>query len=227
MTARRETLTRERVLDAALNLVDTQGWAKLSMRRLAAMVGVEAMSLYNHVRNKRDLLDGMAARVFEQIELPDPELPWPQRVRALCHHANICFSAYPAVVGALAAGQANPRSPGALRFIDALLGALLDAGLDERAAVRHYRSLLAMLFGSVLARTGDIADATGAPDEPITDWFCRTVTAEQLPNLHRTLPALIDVDCRPDFDHTIDMFLAGLQATAGESASGPHSTGQR
>jgi AcrR family transcriptional regulator len=210
---RRETLTRERVLDAALDLVDTQGWAKLSMRRLAAAVGVEAMSLYNHVRNKRDLLDGMAARVVEQIPLPDPKLPWPQRIRTLSRHAHDCFAAHPAVVGALAAGQANPRSAGALRFIDALLGALLDAGLDERAAALHYRSLMQVLFGSILARTADITDAAGEPDEPIAEWFRRTVTAEQLPNLQRTLPALVDIDCRPNFDHTVDIFLTGLQAT--------------
>lgn len=213
---RRETLTRERVLDAALRLADEQGLAKLSMRRLAATVGVEAMSLYNHVHSKRDLLDGMAAMVFEQIELPDPDRPWPERLRLLSADAYLAFAAHPAVVGTLAAGQANPRSVGALRFIDALLGALLEAGLDERAAALRYRSLLGLMFGSVLARSTDVIDV-GEQDEPIDDWFRRHVTVSHLPNLHRTLPALIDTDCRPDFDDEIDIFLAGVRAAAAGS----------
>lgn len=213
---RRKTLTRERVLDAALRLADDQGLAKLSMRRLAATVGVEAMSLYNHVNDKRDLLDGMAARVFEQIELPAPDLPWRERIRLLSAAAYRAFAAHPAVVGTLAAGQANPRSVGALRFIDAVLSALLDAGLDEAAAARHYRSLLGLMFGSVLARSADVTDV-GEQDEPIDAWFRRHVTATELPSLHRALPALIDADCHPDFGDEIGIFLAGVDAAASGS----------
>jgi AcrR family transcriptional regulator len=105
----RETLNRERVLGAALRLAGEQGLTGLSMRRLAADVGVEAMSLYNHVANKGDLLDGMAARVFEGIPLPDPALPWDDRLRAL---GTAAFTEHPVVVRAVAAGQANPRSAG-------------------------------------------------------------------------------------------------------------------
>ncbi|GAA5067859.1 TetR/AcrR family transcriptional regulator [Nocardia callitridis] len=218
MAQQRETLTRERVLDAALDLIDTQGLTKVSMRRLAASVGVEAMSLYNHVHNKRDLFDGVAARVFEQIPLPDPQLPWQQRIRALCASAHECFTAHPNVVGALAAGQANPRSARALRFLDALLAALLDAGLDERTAVLHYRSLMAMLFGSVMNRSTDITSVAGEPEEPVTEWFSRTVTPDQLPSLHRALPALLDIECHPGFDNAVEIFLAGIQNNPGTNS---------
>jgi AcrR family transcriptional regulator len=108
----RETLNRERVLGAALRLAGEQGLTGLSMRRLAADVGVEAMSLYNHVANKGDLLDGMAARVFEGIPLPDPALPWDDRLRALGTAAFKSLTEHPVVVRAVAAGQANPRSAG-------------------------------------------------------------------------------------------------------------------
>ncbi|WP_019930422.1 TetR/AcrR family transcriptional regulator C-terminal domain-containing protein [Nocardia sp. BMG111209] len=210
----RETLTRGRVLRAALELVDTEGVARLSMRRLGTAVGVEAMSLYNHVSGKRDVLDGVAALVFEEIALPDPALPWPDRLRTLAHGAQASFLAHPVVVGLLAGGQADPRSRGALRFIDAVLGSLLDAGLDDRAAARYYRSLLGLLFGSALARTADVAESPDVSGDSIADWFRDTAAAENLPHLSRVLPALIDADCYPDFGHEIEIFVAGVRAMA-------------
>ncbi|MGI5231140.1 TetR/AcrR family transcriptional regulator [Actinoallomurus sp. CA-142502] len=207
-------MTRDKVLAAALRLADTHGLAWLSMRKLAAELGVEAMSLYNHVASKSDLLDGMASRVFELIELPDPALPWPDRIRALGVGAHNTFSAHPVVVGALASDQANPRSIGALRLIDALLGALLDAGLDERAAAQRYRSLLGLLFGLVLSDSMTAAGDRPERDAPIADWFGRIATADALPSLHRVLPALLDQNCAPDVEQEIEFFIAGVRSVA-------------
>jgi AcrR family transcriptional regulator len=207
----RETLSREKVLDAALRLADEEGITALSMRRVAAEVGVEAMSLYNHVANKGDLLDGMAARVFEDISLPDSALPWDKRLHALGMTAFDAFTAHPVVVRALAAGQANPRSAGALRLIDAILAALLEGGLDERAAARGYRSLMSLLFGSALRETVDLA--ANVPDRPesVDDWFRRNVDSGAFPSLYRTLPALMDVDCLPDFADELTSLIGGLR----------------
>jgi AcrR family transcriptional regulator len=206
-------LTREKIFDAALRLADEQGMAALSMRKVAASVGVEAMSLYNHVANKGDLLDGLTARVFEEVTLPDPASSWDARLRSLAEGLHASFSRHPVVVRALAAQDANPRSAGALRVIDALLGALLDAGLGEEAAARSYRSLLGMLFGAVLTGTaGPAAPATpAARAEPVAAWFRRMVTAAELPSLHRVLPALEAGDCVQDFEYQLELLLAGLR----------------
>jgi TetR/AcrR family transcriptional regulator, tetracycline repressor protein len=209
-------LTRERVLDAALDLADAEGLAALSMRRLAARLGVEAMSLYNHVTCKADLLDGVASRIFEAVALPDSALPWDDRLRALGASCYLAFRAHPAVVRAIAAGQADPRSAGALRILDAILGALLDAGLDTRGAVRGYRVLLGIVFGSVLLESADTGGDDAARSEPVVDWFRRMVTEDQLPHLYRSLPALIDADCGQDFEHELDLLIRGLR----ESRSG-------
>jgi AcrR family transcriptional regulator len=206
----RETLTREKVLDAGLRMAGEHGLAGLSMRKLATELGVEAMSLYNHVANKGDLLDGMAARVFEGIPLPDPALRWDERLRALGMDIFAAFTEYPVVVRALAAGDANPRSTGALRVIDAILGTLLDAHLDERAAARGYRSLLGLVFGSVLQSSVDTAAGSPERAEPIVDWFRRNVDPATLPSLHRTLPALIDADCVPDFAQSLELLITAL-----------------
>jgi AcrR family transcriptional regulator len=79
---RRETLNRERVLAAAVELADREGLDSLSMRRLGQELGVEAMSLYNHVANKEDLLDGMLDVVVGEIDPPTPELDWKPAIRA-------------------------------------------------------------------------------------------------------------------------------------------------
>jgi AcrR family transcriptional regulator len=210
----RETLTRDKVLDAALRLADTDGLDKLSMRKLAGELGVEAMSLYNHVANKRDLLDGIAGRVFETIPLPDRALPWEERLRALGTGAFAALNEHPVVVRALAADQANPLSHGALRMIDAMLGALLEAGLDEYHAARAYRSLFGMVCGAVLIS----ASGLGAePAQPPVEWFERTVTAKELPDLRRVLPVLAEVDCMQDFEFQLELFLNGL--TSGRRCS--------
>ncbi|NIH86897.1 TetR/AcrR family transcriptional regulator [Amycolatopsis granulosa] len=202
------SLTREKVLDAALRLVGENGLGGLSMRKLAAELGVEAMSLYNHVAGKQDLLDGVAARVFEQVALPDPGLPWDERLRALGLNAFETLNRHPAVVRALTAEQANPLSEGAVRLMDAIVGALLDAGLDEDHAARAYRSLIGMVFGAVLVGAGGLAAERA---EPVMEWFRRTVTPRQHPSLHRVMPAMAAIDCVQDFTYQLDLLINGLR----------------
>ncbi|WP_410618315.1 TetR/AcrR family transcriptional regulator [Amycolatopsis sp. cmx-8-4] len=207
-------LNRGKVLDAALRLADEQGLAALSMRKVAAAVGVEAMSLYNHVSNKGDLLDGLTARVFEEVDVPDPALPWESRVRLLADGLYASFARHPVVVRALAAQDANPRSAGALKVIDALLHALLDAGLSEEATARAYRSLLGMLFGSVLTgAAGTGAGTSAVRAEPVGAYFRRMATPSELPSLHRVLPALESGDCVQDFEYQLDLLIGGLGST--------------
>ena len=77
----RVPLNRDRVLRAALDLVDEGGVEALSMRKLGQMLGVEAMSLYNHVANKDDILDGIADVVWREIDLPVPGEEWEEAIR--------------------------------------------------------------------------------------------------------------------------------------------------
>ena len=74
--ADRIPLSRERIITAAVAIVDAQGLEALSMRKLGASLGVEAMSLYNHVTNKDDVLDGVLDHVLREVPLPDPALAW-------------------------------------------------------------------------------------------------------------------------------------------------------
>ena len=72
----RTPLTRERIVAAAATVADAGGLTKVSMRTVARELGVEAMSLYHHLRGKDDLLDGLAEFAYARIDLPEPEAPW-------------------------------------------------------------------------------------------------------------------------------------------------------
>src|SRR5437588_8162091 len=81
-TKTRRPLNRQRVLQAALELADARGFAAISMRNVARQLGVEAMSLYNHVANKEDIVDGLVDIVFSEIEVATPgSLDWKTAMR--------------------------------------------------------------------------------------------------------------------------------------------------
>lgn len=217
---RRETLTREKVLHAAMALVDEDGLDGLSMRRLAASLDVHAMSLYNHVSNKADLLDGIAEHAFNQVELPDPELAWPDQVRALALSMYHVFSRHPAVPVALVTDQANPTSAHALKPFDRLVGALYQAGFDDRRVSQALGAVTGLIFGSLLLSTagftGEPASRAGEPD---TGAYLRRIDAAQLPNLSRLLQQRIPGGRSPqeDFQQALDILIRGLTAEADQT----------
>jgi TetR/AcrR family transcriptional regulator, tetracycline repressor protein len=204
---RRETLTREKVLHAAMALVDKDGLEGLSMRRLATALDVHAMSLYNHVSNKADLLDGIAERVFDQVGLPDPELAWPEQVRAVALSMYRAFSQHPAVTVALVTDQANPASVRAVEPFDRLVGALYRAGFDDRRAWQALRAVTGLVFGSLLLSTGGF---TGDPNTHVTE----TDASAYLRRIDPAKRSLNDLPPQADFEHALDMLVRGLVAAA-------------
>ena len=104
----RERLTRERVIDAALGVMDSEGLEAVSMRRVAREVGVEAMSLYNHVRDKEDLLAGIQQRVFSEFAFDaDPDDPYGNGVR-VAHAWRDLMRTHPALIEIMAEKHQAP-----------------------------------------------------------------------------------------------------------------------
>src|SRR5436190_23534365 len=118
--ARREPLSRDQVLRAAVALADQSGIGALSMRKLGHVLGVEAMSLYNHVANKSDLLDGMIDIVFGEIELPTEETDWRTAMRRRAISARAALSRHSWAIGRMES-RATP-GPATLRHHDTVLG---------------------------------------------------------------------------------------------------------
>lgn len=213
--AAREPLNREKILDAAQTIADELGLSGLSMRRLAKALGVEAMALYNHVANKNAILDGLADRVFAEVELPDPALPWPERVRALATSTHAALGRHPVVPLALVTDQANPTTLAALRPIEALVGALAEAGFDDEDLRRAYSSVNALVYGTLTLTTlGFGREPAGSAGPEQLDVFVRKVDPAKLPHFARLLTVLPAPDLTADFAWTLDRLIAGLEAAA-------------
>ncbi|MFB4264012.1 TetR/AcrR family transcriptional regulator C-terminal domain-containing protein [Nonomuraea sp. GTA35] len=212
--ARREPLNREKVLDAALALADEEGLEGLSMRRLAKVLGVEAMSLYNHVSNKADLLDGIAERVFAQVELPDRELPWQEQIRSAALNMYRAFRRHPVVPLALVTDRANPTSVPAMSRVDALVGALYAGGFDDEGAWRALGAVNALVFGSLLLSTGGFtSDPQAHAGAENVGVYITEMNPVALPHFSRLLRWTRGggVDPEADFTEALDTLIRGLE----------------
>ncbi|HYQ68202.1 TetR family transcriptional regulator [Actinophytocola sp.] len=213
--SRREPLNREKILDAALALAGEEGLGGLSMRRLAKALGVEAMALYNHVANKTDILDGIADRVFAEIDRADLALPWPERLRAMALSTYRVLSAYPVVPMALATDQANPTTLRAVQPVDDAIGALYEAGFDDDGVRQALGALNSLIFGALLLTTAGFArQHSGEAEQEQMDVYIRRVDPAKLPHFSRALPALAAGIPEQDFERALDMLITGLVAAA-------------
>ena len=145
---RRAALTRERILRAAISLADGDGIESLSMRKLGQELGVEAMSLYNHVRNKVDMLDGMVDVVFGEIDLPTNGIDWRTAMRQRAISARQALLRHPWAIGLMESRATPGRAT--LRHHDAVLGSLRAAGFSIDMAAHAYSILDGYIYGFTL-----------------------------------------------------------------------------
>ncbi|MER7467839.1 TetR/AcrR family transcriptional regulator C-terminal domain-containing protein [Streptomyces sp. NPDC097981] len=165
-TSRRAGLTRQKVLRAALDLVDRDGIEKLSMRRLGAELGVEAMTLYHHVPNKAALLDGLVELVTSTVR-PDnggPADQWPQRLRSFAVAYRAELLRHPGVIALVATRPV--RSAAALRVAEDTAAALGRAGFPPVDALRIVNSVATLVTGHCLA---EAASTPGHPEQDTED----------------------------------------------------------
>jgi AcrR family transcriptional regulator len=147
-TKRRTPLNRERVLVAAIDLADKGGVGSLSMRKLGKQLGVEAMSLYNHVANKDDLLDGMIDLVFGEIELPPTDVDWRTAMRRRAVSTRDALNRHRWAIG-LMEGRSS-HGPANLSLHNAVLGCLRAAGFSMEMTVHAYSVQDSYIYGFAL-----------------------------------------------------------------------------
>ncbi|MGH2977550.1 MAG: TetR/AcrR family transcriptional regulator C-terminal domain-containing protein [Gaiellaceae bacterium] len=210
---RRKPLSRDRILETALVLVDEEGIEALSMRKLGQALGYEAMSLYNHVANKDDLLDGILDLVLAEMEPPDPDGGLPAiRAAALSAHEALTTHAWAA---SLLMAPSRVR-PARIAFMNALLGALRGAGFSAETTYHAYHALDAHIIGFSLW-----ASTHGKMPENIEDtrtWFEQMIPAATLPYLHEHGLQHIDPGPHHDvsaFEFALDLLLGGLEPLRG------------
>jgi len=193
----REPLSRDRIFDTALALVDRTGLSGLTMRRLASELGVEAMSIYHHVKNKRDLLQGVVDRAFVGVDPPPATgQDWQAWVRAWMKLGRAVFERHPGLFPVLTSNAVLGAR--ALTFIDALFGRLATAGFDEGALVNTWQVLKAYLLGTM------VQERIVMDDESMAD------TLACCPNVAVLLPGLACCDLQAEFERGLELILAGM-----------------
>lgn len=145
---RRARVSREQVLDAALALADDGGLAAVTMANVGARLGVEAMSLYRHIGNKEEMLDGLVDRVFAEIDVPSDAHDWRDALRRRAVSVHAALRRHPWAIG-LMESRARP-GPATLGHHDAMVAILLRAGFDGRGATRAYNLLDSYVYGFAL-----------------------------------------------------------------------------
>ena len=150
-TTSRAPLSRERILQAALALVDEGGIDSLSMRKLGQKLGFEAMSLYNHVENKDDVIDGILDLVLAEGELPAPTGDWDTALRESAISVHAALRRHPwACTLVMAPGHIRPAR---MEYMNALLGRLRAAGFSADETYHAYHVLDGHIFGYSLYET--------------------------------------------------------------------------
>lgn len=159
----RAPLTRERILRTALAAADKGGLEAISMRALAAKLGVEAMSLYNHVRDKQDLLDGLVELILGEIAMPAAGTPWRAAMRARALGAREVFRRHPGA--ALIVESCVSMKPARLQYAERVIGLMRDDGFSVGVAYRGFLAIDSYVYGFVLQELGwPGRDAPTGPD---------------------------------------------------------------
>lgn len=208
-------LTREKILRAAVRLADRQGLEKLSMRALGRQLGREAMSLYNHVADKDDLLDGIVDLVSAEIALPGGGTDWREAMRVRARSAREVFARHPWAPRLIDTRISS--GPARLRYLDAVLGTLRRAGFGVGLAIRAFSVLDSYLYGFGRKRT-DVPADSGSPQA--AEAFLREFPAGEYPHLAEMATAFATgpgYDEDADFAFGLELILDGLQRVLDES----------
>ncbi|MGA8923171.1 MAG: TetR/AcrR family transcriptional regulator C-terminal domain-containing protein [Candidatus Dormiibacterota bacterium] len=208
---RRAPLSRERVLRAAMVLADRGGIESLTMRNLGQKLGVEAMSLYNHVANKDDILDGMVDVAFSEIDLPSAGSDWKAAMRDRAISTREMLIRHPWAVGLME--SRSTAGPATLRHHDSVIGSLRKAGFSIDMSAHAYSVMDSYIYGFALQQVNLPPGAREqAPD--VAQAFLRQFRADEYPHLAEMV---VEHAMKPGYDYGnefgfgLDLILDGLE----------------
>ncbi len=213
----RSGLTRAGIVAAAVGIADAEGVARLSMRSVGKALGVEAMSLYHHVANKEDLLDGMVDAVFAEFHAPEIGGAWREEMRARHHSARAVLKRHPWAVGMMD----SRRNAGfeTLRHHDAVLGCLRQAGFSLALTGHAFAVLDAHLYGFLVQELSLAFDGEQDLAE-LGEQILTALPEGQLPYFREfTLEHALQpgYDFGDEFEVGLELVLDGLAARLEES----------
>ncbi len=204
----KERLTREKVIDAALKVMDAEGLEAVSMRRVGRELGVEAMSLYNHIADKDALLDGIVEAVMARFQFPESSSDQMETARRAARAWRDLLRAHPHVMVLLSDQRKPLTSLAALRPMEYALGIIGDFGLSQEETARAFHAFGGYIQGFVMA---EITGMFGSEDIQVhPEDFTSQIPAEEFPNLIAAMPYLFECHFDTDFEYGLDLMLRGL-----------------
>ena len=207
---KKKSLNRVRILEAAITIADATDIDALSMRKLAGKLGVQAMSLYNHVDNKEDLLDGIVDIVVGKIDLPDiKSADWQLAMRQRATSARVVLLQHP-WAAMLIMSRINV-GPNTLRYVDATIGCLHEAGFSYQLADQAWNAIDSHIYGFTLQELDFPIDPLEYANT--AEQFLPLIPVEQYPYLNALSQQVIDgthVGIQ-DFNFGLDLILDGLE----------------
>jgi TetR/AcrR family transcriptional regulator, tetracycline repressor protein len=228
---RREPISREAIVAAAVQLLDREGLAALSMRRLAEELGTGAASLYWHVGSKDGLLDLVLDHLIGEGQVPDPDpRHWQEQLKDVARAQRATTLRHPYIVR-ISIGRI-PMGPNALRYTERVLAILRAGGLPPRLAVQGYLLLIAAVNGFTVDETGveDSADENPGGEGGLTDAarlqeaanmardYIASLPAEHFPTMVSLADEFAFADRDERFEMLIDIFVDGLARRAAAAA---------
>jgi len=231
-TPDRRTLSRERIITTAIEFVDEQGLAALTMRRLGKELGVEAMSLYRYVNGREDLLEGIVDHLVAQLHLRSggdqlgPADGWQAYLQWLAHGVRALARAHPNVFPLIA--TRHPAAPWlrpplrSLRVVEEFLTTLIERGFSDTRAVTAYRAFSSFLLGHLLLEASLLGAQTGPAEEPLDEGNSDVPNSDQnldlkaYPHIRRLEPQLSEDHAAPEFERALEDLLDRLDRQIAE-----------
>ncbi len=202
-------LTRARIIEAALRVMDAEGLEAVTMRRIGRELGVEAMSLYNHVEDKEDILDGICERVMSEFEFPESGPDWAENARRGARAWRQLLRAHPDVMRLFAEERGPVTSIDSMRPMEYALRLFREAGLSDRDTAQAFHAFGGYIQGFVIMEQGSIA---GGTTQGHLEGH-KLITSE-LPEEFEALRAVdpFFAECSPDeqFEFGLDLLIRGV-----------------
>lgn len=219
-TANRQALSRELIIETAIDFVDRRGLTALSMRRLGKELGVEAMSLYHHVNGREDLLEGIVDRLVTGLhlgsddELRQPTSGWQAYLQWLAHAARRLAHEHPNAFPLIA--TRHPAAPWlrpplrSVQVVEDFLTMLISRGFSDARAVGAYRAFSSFLLGYLLLEATVLGAETSPAEEPLDEGTSDVPNADQELNLDN-FKHVTRLQAQLSEDHAADEFDQALE----------------
>jgi AcrR family transcriptional regulator len=204
---RARALSRERIVEAALQLVHDESLAGFSTRKLGERLGCEAMSIYHHFPSKQHLFDALVDHAIGSVQVPPPGPDPQQRLRAMLASYRAMARRWPALYPLIALHRLN--TPTGVRMIESVLRLIRQLAPDDESMARSFRAVGYYLTGACLDETAGYARGPSAA-EPVDDAFI----ARECPHLMAAAPFFKEQHWDETFQYGVDALFEGLMSDA-------------